>query len=72
MEQQLQQSKDIARLMDIGVLEKDYSFEWTFMLPKFLIHKENLKIRALTNNWNLNILLKRHTFFPIPKIGKAA
>jgi hypothetical protein len=30
MEQQLQQSKEIVRLVDIGVLEEDYSFEWDF------------------------------------------
>jgi hypothetical protein len=28
VEQQLQQSKEIVRLMDIGVLEEDYSSEW--------------------------------------------
>jgi hypothetical protein len=28
VEQQLQQSKEIVRLLDIGVLEKDYSSEW--------------------------------------------
>jgi hypothetical protein len=27
VEQQLQQSKEILRLVDIGVLEEDYSFE---------------------------------------------
>jgi hypothetical protein len=29
VEQQLQQSKDIVRLVDIGVLEEDYSSEWS-------------------------------------------
>jgi hypothetical protein len=28
VEQQLQQSKEIVRLVDIGVLEEDYSSEW--------------------------------------------
>jgi hypothetical protein len=28
MEQQLRHSKEIVRLVDIGVLEKDYSSEW--------------------------------------------
>jgi hypothetical protein len=28
VEQQLQQGKEIIRLVDIGVLEEDYSFEW--------------------------------------------
>jgi hypothetical protein len=31
VEQQLQQSKEIVRLVDIGVLEEDYSFEWGFL-----------------------------------------
>jgi hypothetical protein len=30
-EQQLQQSKEILRLVDIGVLEEDYSSEWAFL-----------------------------------------
>jgi hypothetical protein len=30
VEQQLQQSKEIVRLVDIGVLEEDYSSEWVF------------------------------------------
>jgi hypothetical protein len=29
VEQQLQQSKEIVRLVDIGVLEEDYSSEWS-------------------------------------------
>jgi hypothetical protein len=29
VEQQLQQSKDIVRLVDIGVLEEEYSSEWS-------------------------------------------
>jgi hypothetical protein len=29
VEQQLQQSKENTRLMDIGVLEEDYSSEWS-------------------------------------------
>jgi hypothetical protein len=28
VEQQLQQNKEIVRLMEIGVLEEDYSSEW--------------------------------------------
>jgi hypothetical protein len=30
VEQQLQQSKETVRLVDIGVLEEDYSSEWVF------------------------------------------
>jgi hypothetical protein len=29
VEQQLQQSKEIVRLVDIGILEEDYSSEWS-------------------------------------------
>jgi hypothetical protein len=37
MEQQLQQSQEIVKLVDIGVLEEDYSSEWasqSFAIPK--------------------------------------
>jgi hypothetical protein len=33
VEQQLQQSKEIVRLVDIGVLEEDYSSEWASVCP---------------------------------------
>jgi hypothetical protein len=33
VEQQLQCSKEIVRLVDIGVLEEDYSSEWDSMCP---------------------------------------
>jgi hypothetical protein len=33
LEQQLQQSKEIVRLVDIGVLEEDYSSEWASYIP---------------------------------------
>jgi hypothetical protein len=33
----LQQSKEIVRLVDIGVLEEDYSSEWASMFPTFTI-----------------------------------
>jgi hypothetical protein len=39
VEQQLQQSKEIVRLVDIGVLEEDYSAEWAS--PSFAIPKKN-------------------------------
>jgi hypothetical protein len=41
LEQQLQQIKEIVRLMDIGVLEEDYSSEWACLLPSFAIPKKN-------------------------------
>jgi hypothetical protein len=33
VEQQLQQSKEIVRFVDIGVLEEDYSSEWASIFP---------------------------------------
>jgi hypothetical protein len=66
VEQQLQQSKEFVRLMDIGVLEEDYSSEWACLLPKFSILK---KIReetrsVVTDFRKLNLLLK-HRMSPI-------
>jgi hypothetical protein len=39
VEQQLQQSKEIVRLVDIGegLLEEDYSSEWASISPPFAI-----------------------------------
>jgi hypothetical protein len=47
VEQQLQQSKEIERLVDIGVLEEDYSSEWAS--PSFAIPKKNGTIRLVTD-----------------------
>jgi hypothetical protein len=46
VEQQLQPSKEIVRLVDIeeGVLEEDYSSEWAFIFPTFAIPKKNRKM----------------------------
>jgi hypothetical protein len=66
VDQQLQQSKEIVRLVDIGVLGEDYSSEWSS--PSFAIPKKNGTIRVVTDFRKLNLLLKRHPF-PIPKIG---
>jgi hypothetical protein len=33
VEQQLQQRKEIVRLVDIGVLEEDYFSEWSSCIP---------------------------------------
>jgi hypothetical protein len=49
VEQELQQSKEIVRLMDIGVLEEDYSSEWASYIPSFTIHKKNGTIRVVTD-----------------------
>jgi hypothetical protein len=41
VEQQMQQGKDIVRLMDIGVLEEDYSSGWASRSPSFAIPNKN-------------------------------
>jgi hypothetical protein len=64
VEQQLR--TEIARLVDIGVLEEDYTSEWAS--PSFAISKKNGTIRVVSDFRKLNSLLKRHPF-PIPKIG---
>jgi hypothetical protein len=55
VEQQLLQSKEIVRLVDIGVLEEDYSSGWTS--PSFAIPKKNGTIRVVTDFRKLNLLL---------------
>jgi hypothetical protein len=64
VEQQLR--TEIARLVDIGVLEEDYTSEWAS--PTFAIAKKNGTIRVVSDfrKSYLNSLLKRHPF-PIPK-----
>jgi hypothetical protein len=59
VEQQLQQSKEILRLVDIGNLEEDYSSEWTS--PSFSIPKKNgsRTIIVVTDFRKFNLLLKR-------------
>jgi hypothetical protein len=47
VEQQLR--KEIVRLVDIGVLEEDYSSEWASMCPSFAIPKKNGAIIVVTN-----------------------
>jgi hypothetical protein len=55
----LQQSKEIVRLVvDIGVLEEDYSSEWASLFPSLAIPKKNGTIRVITDFRNLNLLLK--------------
>jgi hypothetical protein len=60
------QCTEIARLVNIGVLEEDYTYEWAS--PTFAIAKKNGTIRVVSDFRKLNSLLKRHPF-PIPKIG---
>jgi hypothetical protein len=47
VEQQWQQSKEIVRLVDSGVLEEDYSTEWASQT--FAIPKKNGSIRVVTD-----------------------
>jgi hypothetical protein len=56
----------VVRLVDIGVLEEDYSSEWASCFASFAITKKNGTIRVVTGFRKLNLLLKRHPF-PIPK-----
>jgi hypothetical protein len=61
VEQQLHHGKEIVRLVDIGVLEEDYSSEWSSSSPSFAIPKKNgsATIRVVTDFRKLNLLLKR-------------
>jgi hypothetical protein len=60
VEQQLQQSKEIVKLVDIGVLEEDYSSEWSSLSPSFAFPKKNgsITIRVVTDFRKFNLLLK--------------
>jgi hypothetical protein len=59
LEQQLEQSKEIVRLIDIGVLEEYYSSELASAFPSFEIPKKNETIIVVTDFRKLNLLLKR-------------
>jgi hypothetical protein len=61
VEQQLQHSKVIVRLLGIGVLEEDpeYSYEWAFISPSFAIPKKDGTIKVVNDLGKLNLLLKR-------------
>jgi hypothetical protein len=59
VEQQLEQRKKIVRLVDIGVLEEDYSSEWASLLLSFASPKKNTTITVVTDYRNFNIVLKR-------------
>jgi hypothetical protein len=47
-----------VRLVDIGVLEEDYSSEWASLFPSFEIPKKNGTIRVVTDFRKVNLLLK--------------
>jgi hypothetical protein len=57
VEQQLQQSKEIVRLVEMGVLEEDYSSEWSSCSPSFAIPKKNgsSSIRVVTDFRKINL-----------------
>jgi hypothetical protein len=59
VQQQLQQNKEIVRLVGIGVLEEDYYSEWASLFTSFSIPKKNGTIRVVTDFRKLNLLLKR-------------
>jgi hypothetical protein len=59
VEQQLQQSKEIVKLVDIRVLEEDYSSEWASLSPSsHAITKNNGTMRVVSDFRKLNLLLK--------------
>jgi hypothetical protein len=78
VEQQLQQSKEIVRLvdMDIGVLEEDYSSEWSSSFPSFAILKKSrsVTIRLVTdfrkNSNQLIVETWNVTHFLFQRLGK--
>jgi hypothetical protein len=61
LEQQLQQSKDIIRLVVIGVLEEDYSSEWPSAFSSVATPKENetIIVSVIPDFRKLKLLLKR-------------
>jgi hypothetical protein len=58
--------KEVAMLVEIGVLEEDYTSEWAS--PIFATPKKNGTICLVSNFRKVNNLLQSHPF-PIPKIG---
>jgi hypothetical protein len=61
VEQQLQQRKVVVRLVDIGVLEEEYSSEWASIIQSYAIPSKNGTIRVVTDFRKLNLLLKYRT-----------
>jgi hypothetical protein len=49
VEQQLRHRKEIVRLVDIGILEEDYSFDWASTFLSFAIPKKNGTTRVVTD-----------------------
>jgi hypothetical protein len=72
-ERKFQQSKEIVRLVDIGVLEEDYFSKWASCSPKFSFTKKNRSstVIVVTNVKKLKLVLTVECHpFPIPKIGE--
>jgi hypothetical protein len=57
VKQQSRYSMEFVRLVDIGVLEGDYSSEWASFVPSFAISKKNGTIRVVTDFRKRNLLL---------------
>jgi hypothetical protein len=66
LKEKLPKTKEIIRLVDLGVLE--YSYECASILPEFSNLMKNGKIKIVTCFRKFNLLLKPHQF-SIPKIG---
>jgi hypothetical protein len=59
------------RLVDIGVLEEDYSSELASILPIFTIPKKIGTIRVVTDFMKLSLSLNRKvTHFLLYRVGK--
>jgi hypothetical protein len=57
VKQKFQQTSNVVKSVDIGVLEEDYASECAS--PSFAIPKKNGTIRVVTDFRKLNLLLKR-------------
>jgi hypothetical protein len=73
VEQQLRHSNEIVRLVDIGVLEEDYSSEWPSYFPSFAISKKNGTIRVVTDfrKYNTQLIVETYhvTHFLFQRLG---
>jgi hypothetical protein len=58
--------KEVERLCNLGVLEKQPASEWAS--PSFIIPKKDITVSFLSDFWEVNKRLIR-TPFPIPKIS---
>jgi hypothetical protein len=76
VEQQLRQCKEIVRLVDIGVLEEDYSSEWASISPSFAIPKKNgsstIKVVTDFRKTSTQLIVETYnvTHFQFQRLGK--